>query len=170
MRDRFDRLSLTGALVRGLRVGVAMLFFALVLGALSLLASGCANPIGGQARAATVSAAALTAGGDAVMAARSAALDRVEAEHPTDPEHDLALDAEAARWLPVLEGLDAGRTALLVWIDALELAQAAGGDDDLLPPLLALGLRTLRLIADAFALASSLGVEGLPVLPALGGE
>jgi hypothetical protein len=169
MRDRFDRWSMSGDLVAGLRVGGALLFFALLLGALSLLV-GCGNPIGAQARAATISASALTAGGDAVMAARGAALDRVEAEHPTDPEHDLALDAEAARWLPVLEGLDAGRTALLVWIDALELARVAGGGEDLVPPLLALGARTLRLIADAFALAGALGVEGLPVLPALGGE
>jgi hypothetical protein len=134
-----------------------------------VLIVGCDDPVRDNARAATITAGALTAGGDIVMAARAASLDRVEAQYPSDPEHDEQLELEAARWQPVLLGLDGARSALLVWIDSLELAQVAGGGGALLGPVITLGARTLRLIGDAFALASSLGVTGLPTLPTLGG-
>jgi hypothetical protein len=135
----------------------------------ALFVYGCADPIRDQAEGATVAAATITAGGDVVMAARDAALDRVEAQYPTDPEHDAQLELEAARWRPVLVALDAGREALLTWISALELAHAAGGGEGLLGPVISLGLRTLRLVSSAFELAAELGVEGLPSLPTLPG-
>ena len=159
--ERFDPLA-------ALRVGLVL---AALGGALTLasMCGGCANPVRDNAAGATVAAGALTVGGDVVMAARAAALDRVEAAYPTDPEHDAQLELEAARWQPVLLGLDAGRSALLVWVDAIDLAHIAGGDGGLIAPLISLGARTLRLVADAFALATELGVEGLPTLPTLGG-
>jgi hypothetical protein len=163
--ERFEPRAFVGAVARGVLV-----ILAVAAGiTLATTCAGCDNPVRDQARAATIAAGALTAGGDVVMAARASALDRVEAEYPADPEHDEHLDVEAARGAPVLVGLDAGRSALLVWIDSLELAQAAGGGADLLAPVITLGMRTLRLVADAFALATSLGVEGLPTLPVLGG-
>jgi hypothetical protein len=131
---------------------------------------GCANPVRDQAQAATVSAASLTAGGDVIMAARSAALDRVEAQYPTDPEHDAQLDLEAERWRPLLAALDGAREAILTWISALELAHAADAGAELMAHVLTLGLRAVRLVAAAFEIATSLGVEDLPTLPTLGGS
>jgi hypothetical protein len=132
---------------------------------IAVLVTGCTDPISDQARAATISAGALSAGGDAVMAARAAALDRVEAAHPTDPEHDEQLDLEAARWAPVLEALDTARTALLTWIDSLELARLAGGGGDLLAPIATVAARAVQLVVRAFELAGALGVEDLPAIP-----
>jgi hypothetical protein len=133
--------------------------------ALIVWCSGCANPIGDQARAATVSAGALTAGGDVIMAARAASLDRVEAQYPADPEHDAQVEIESARWRPVLEALDAARTGLLAWIDSLDLARMAGGGDDLLAPIAVVAARAVQLVVRAFDLAASLGVEDLPAIP-----
>lgn len=153
---------------------IDVIAWAVMLGAVALLTNGCADPIGDQARVATVSVAVLSSGGDAIMEARDGALDRVEAAYPADPEHDAQLRIEAARWQPALTALDTARAALVTWIDALDLAHTAGGGSDLLPPLLTLAGRLARLVGEAFALAASLGVEGLPPIPpmllAIGGE
>jgi hypothetical protein len=144
--------------------------FLVLLTGLSLLLHGCsADPIADQARAATVTAGVLSAGGEAVTAARGAALDRVEAAHPTDPDHDAALEAEAAKWRPVGIALDEARTALATWIDALSVAHLAGdgASGELLRPVVALAARAVQLLAHAFELATALGVEHVPHLPAL---
>jgi hypothetical protein len=140
-----------------------------LLGAIALLAStlsGCGgNALRDQARAATITAGVLHAGGDLTMASRASSLDRVEVEHPTDPEHDAAVLAEHTRWQPVVVALDGARAALLTWIDSLELARIAGGGEDLLPSIATLAARAVQLAARALELASALGVEGLPAIP-----
>jgi hypothetical protein len=150
--------------------GTGAMLLAAAIAAASTGLVGCANPVRDQAQAATVSAASLTAGGDVIMAARSAALDRVEAQYPTDPEHDAQLDLEAERWRPLLAALDGAREAILTWISALELAHAADAGAELMAHVLTLGLRAVRLVAAAFEIATSLGVEDLPTLPTLGGS
>jgi hypothetical protein len=133
----------------------------LLLLALALALVGCGDPVADQARAAIVTAGTLSAGGDMVMAARADALDRVEAEYPQDPEHDAQLRIEHARWQPVLVGLDAGAAALDTWIDAIDLARAAGGGEDVMQRLVALAGRAARLVSEALSLAAALGVDGL---------
>lgn len=128
------------------------------------LVSGCGGgAIRVHAHAAAVTAGAVTVAGATVDDARAAALDRVEAEHPTDPEHDEELDREAARWRPVGIALDGTRTALHLWLDSLDLATRAG-DDDALPMLVPIAARVVRLYDDAARLATELGVT-LPRLP-----
>jgi hypothetical protein len=146
--------------------GVGMMLMVL---AVALVASSCGSAIGDQARAATIVTGALSAGGDVVMDARGAALDRVEAQYPHDPEHDQQIETEDAHWRPVLTSLDAARDALLAWIDAIDLARIAGGGGDVLGPVITLAGRALALVTSAFAIATSLGVQGLPELPHLAG-
>lgn len=133
----------------------------------SLLHTGCgASAFQTHARGAAIAATALSATGDVVDSARGVALDRVEEAHPArGPERDAALDAEAARWRPAGEALDAARTAVLTWIDAIELARIAGSEDGLLPQLVQLGARVVQLYDRVIAVIASLGVEGVPALP-----
>lgn len=119
-----------------------------------------------QYRGATVLSGVHAAAGTVIDDARESALDRVEREHPTDPEHDAELDREAARWRPVSAALDAAREAIGAWIDAIDLARAAGGDPgDLLAPLLALAARAVLLYEQISRLAGALGIDDLPPLP-----
>lgn len=132
--------------------------------ALALLAGCGTSALRGQATAATVASVALDTGGQTVDAARSAALDAVEARETDREARDAALRAEAARWAPVGAALDACRDALLTWIETLELARR--GDEGALGwetfvPLVA---RVVLLYDSAARLASGLGVE-LPLLP-----
>lgn len=129
------------------------------------LLSGCGGgAIRMHAHAAAVTAGAVTVAGATVDDARAAALDRVEAEHPTDPEHDEQLELEAARWRPVGIALDGTRTTLLLWLDSLDLATRAEASDGVLDALLPLAARVVRLYDDAARLAADLGVT-LPRLP-----
>lgn len=132
-----------------------------------LLSGGCgASPLMDQARAATVVTGLLTAGESVVRTARGQSLDRIEAQYPRDPEHDTQLELEAARWVPVGAALDTARSTLLMWIDAIDLARTAGGGTDVLGPVFSLAANAIQLVAHAFDLASSLGVQGVPTIPA----
>lgn len=140
---------------------------ALVLLALCLALAGCtASTLQAHARAATVTAATLHAGVDAVTDARRSALSRVEHATQGQPVADrlTALRAERERWAPVGAALDAARSALLTWIDSVELAHAAGGDGELLGPVLRLAARVVRLYDDAARLGRQLGAH-VPRLP-----
>ena len=143
--------------------------YALIVGAIAataaLLTCGCgASAISQHARAAIVVTHAHLVAGEVADAARTAELDRAEAEHPTDPEHDLAVTAVAERWRPVGLALDAAAEALRTWVASLELARAAGGDS-WLGEALAVAIRVLALYSQAVAVAADLGTE-LPALPA----
>jgi hypothetical protein len=97
---------------------------------------------------------------------RVEALDRVEARYPIDPEHDEHFEIEASRWVPLGTALDAARTALLTWVDAIDLARiAGGGDGDLMGAVATVAARALQLAARALAAASSMGAEGVPTIP-----
>jgi hypothetical protein len=134
---------------------------------LLLSSGGCgADPLMNQARTAAVVLGFLTTGESVVRSARGAALDRVEAQYPHDPEHDEQLDLEAARWVPAGAALDSARSALLMWIDAIDLARIAGGGGDAITPVLSLMSNTIQLLAHALDVASSLGVQGVPIIPA----
>lgn len=140
--------------------------YVFVLFALAHVLSGCGeSQLSAQARAATITAGVLSAGGSMLDQARKDALDRVEAQYPNDPEHDTQLDLEAARWRPAGVAMDSARAALLTWIDSIELARVAGGDEDLIAPLIALGLRVIELYGQAVQVAAELGEE-LPTIPA----
>jgi hypothetical protein len=131
-----------------------------------VLLVGCGGgELAAQARAATVTAGVLTAGGAAADAAHAQALDDVERRYPADPEHDAQLELEAARWAPLGASLDAARTALLTWIDGIELARLAGEGSDLLGALATVAARAVQLVARALSAASSLGAEGVPTIP-----
>lgn len=111
----------------------------------------------------TVASAHAVAGG-LLDAARSDALDALEAEHPdTGEARTAALRTEAARWEPAGDALDAIRTALLTWLDAVELARAADDGEGLLTALLPLAARVLALWDDLAALMQGLGVEAPPL-------
>lgn len=98
--------------------------------------------------------------------ARDAALDQVEAEHPTaGPERAAAIRAEAARWTPIGAALDGVRTLLQTWAQTLELVRLAESDElELDRALLPLAARAVVLWDVVVRLAGSLGVE-LPALP-----
>src|SRR5690606_18734209 len=98
-----------------------------LLGALSLLAGCGASALATQARAAQVAAIATAGAGEVIDAARDRALDAVEEAHPVrGPERDAALDAEAARWRPAGQALDAIREVLVTWTAAIEAARVVG--------------------------------------------
>lgn len=141
-------------------------FLGLCLALVTLLVAGCgASGLRVQAQAATLTIGAHAVAGAAIESARKQALDRVEVEHPTDPEHDAAVDVEAARWHPALVALDAMRDALIAWTQALGAARAAGDGADVLAVLLPLAARAVLLYDDVARLASALGVT-IPTLPA----
>jgi hypothetical protein len=129
----------------------------------ALVVMGCgSNAV--QIHTAAIQTTALAHAGvfASVDAARDVALDAVEAEHPTQgPERNAALDAEAGRWRPAGAALDSIRTALLLWLDAVE---AASEDDDLWDDVLPLVARLAQLWGDVVRLAGTLGLE-LPSLP-----
>ena len=128
-------------------------------------AAGCgASAIRDHARAALATAHVHRAAVTVVEAARTEALDRVEAAHPVDPEHDAAVLVEAARWRPALEALDAAAVAIRAWVDALDLARLAEVGDVGLVELLPLGARVLALLARVASLARSLGAD-VPEVP-----
>lgn len=144
--------------------GTALLVLALVLSAVT---QGCgASAVSMHARAAIGTAGVLAAAGTVADEARRQALDRVEAEHPTDPEHDAALIAEAARWRPAGATLDMARSAQLSWVAAVQAAHLAGGGAGLIPSLTPLAGRVAWLYAEAVRLFASLGTD-LPTAPAV---
>lgn len=159
---------LRGGMTRLVRWQAPMTLVGLALVLVALwLTSGCgATALQTQARAATVTASTLTLAQQAVSDARSHALDRVEEEHPDDPEHDAAVLEEAARWRPVGAALDSARDALLTWVQSIELAHLAGSDGVELLDLVPLVARVVLLYADVVELSASLGVE-IPALPAI---
>jgi len=145
-----------------LRSHRALLLSVIVVGS----AAGCgASAISVHARAALATAHVHRAAVTIVETARAESLDRVEAAHPVDPDHDEAVLAESARWRPALEALDAVAVAIRAWVDALDLARIAEVGDVGLAELLPLGARVLALLARVAALARSLGAE-VPEVPA----
>jgi hypothetical protein len=163
---------------RAIRTVLAVVFAALMLGGAGVLASmltGCAQTdIQRHAQAALVVSATMRVAGDVMDTARAEALDRVEAAHPTDPEHDIELEREAERWRPAGQGFDTARAALLTWIESIELARIAGESDVDIAALRPFAGRVVTLYSRTAAMLRDLGVD-LPVIPAmivalLGGE
>ncbi len=152
----------------GLRIAIVLMCVGGIV-AIAHTCIGCgASAYTMHYRAATITIGVHAAAGTVIDDARASALDRVEREHPTDPEHDAELEREAARWRPLGAALDAGREAIGAWIDAIDLARAAGGGEaDLLAPLLALAARAVLLYERIAELARALGVDDLPELPLL---
>jgi hypothetical protein len=142
----------------------------IVAAALSAALSGCTGQsYRAHAQAIMVTSGGLSVAGSVADAARDAALDAVEAEHPMHgPERTAALEAEAARWRPLGVALDAGEPALLVWSEALRMAHLAGTTDaDLLPALAPVAARVLLLYDRVVAILEELDVDGVPALPAV---
>jgi hypothetical protein len=135
-----------------------------------LLAAGCGKTaFENHYQAMTLTAGGFSVAGVAVDAARSEALDRVEAQHVTrGPGRVAALEAEAAHWRPIGAALDGARSGLLAWAASVSLARAADEDEDLLPSLVEVLRRIVGLYSDAVRLAASLSppVE-LPALPGI---
>lgn len=143
-------------------LGAAVVLVALVL-------AGCGRTVlESNASAALISTSVHAAAGGEIDVARRASLTRVEAETEGQPVAARleALRAERARWEPVGAALDAARDAIITWVQALELARAAGGDDGLLGPLGTLAGRVALLYDDVARLATALGVD-VPALPAV---
>ena len=166
MRDRAMRWWVTGEFVGGVRVGLAMRAWAVMLGAL-LSVAGCGSPIRSAARAGTLLASTHVAAGEQIDAARDRALDAVEAAHPEPgPARNAALDAEAANWQPVGLALDAMREALRSYAQSVTLAHAAGEGDALLPEIARLLARLVALYDAIERAAEEAGLEEIPRLPA----
>lgn len=150
-------------------MGPLVLLMLLALGS-APLASGCgASTYQVQARAAHLTALATDATGDVIDAARDHALDDVEAAHPEHgAERTAALEAEAARWRPAGQALDAIREALLTWVMSLEAARSLGDDGAAViwPRVLAIAAQVAALYGRVAALARELGATGVPELPA----
>jgi hypothetical protein len=137
----------------------------LAIALVALLAAACSpSAYRHHTLAVGVVAGAHEVGGGLVDDARAAALDAVQAEHPAGEARNAALDAEAGRWLPAGDALDAVRSALLTWLAGLEMARVADDEDGLLEALLPLAARVLALYDDAARLLRELGVEA-PELP-----
>ena len=168
-RDEVTRAEDEGDRMRGpSALGVLLL---IVAAAYSAATIGCGpGALGMQARAAQVTAIATGGAGEVIDAARDRALDAVEEAHPIrGPERDAALDAEAERWRPAGQALDAIRSALVTWIAAIEAARVVGeqGMAALWPQVLALGAQVVGLYARIGDLARELGAD-VPTLD-LGG-
>jgi len=134
----------------------------------SVLLAGCgASAVQSHARAATIVGLTLTETRATLLDARAADLDAVE--HSTEglgAEARLAaVEARAERWRPALVAWEATRAGLAAWVEAIALAHAAGGDADMLAPVLALAGRVLGLWGPLAAVLQLLGVEGVPELP-----
>ena len=133
-----------------------------LLAALVLL--GCGSAVDTHTAAITVAAGFHSTAGGAVDAARGAALDAVEAEHPTvGDERTAALRAEASRWEPIGAALDASRTVLVGWLGVVSQVEAGADVWELVPPLVG---RLVTLWGDVVRLAAGLGLE-LPALPSV---
>lgn len=134
--------------------------------ALSAATSGCgAGAIRTHYQAVTILASTHAVAGAGIDDARSAALDRIEADLPRGPERVAALELEAARWRPLGVLLDTMREALLTWDAAIDAARLAGTEDGELLALLApLVARVVLLYDQIAAAARELGAT-LPALP-----
>lgn len=157
-------------MTRTLEITLNALGILALLGALSLLTGCGASALATQARAAQVTAIATAVAGEVIDDARDRALDAVEEAHPVrGPERDAALDAEAARWRPAGQALDAIREILITWTAAIESARVLGeqGSAAIWPQVLALAGRAVALYARIADLARELGAD-VPALD-LGG-
>ena len=68
--------------------------------------------------------------------------------------------------MPCGGALEAARGALATWLQSVELAEAAGGGEDLLPDLARLAARVAELYGSIVELARGVGVDDLPPIPA----
>lgn len=150
----------------------------LALVAALMLATGCgASAVSTHARAATIAAVA-TQG--AARMVRDATLADAAASCPdtADDDADRACIATVRpKWAPADAAVASTRAALLGWVEALTIAQAADDGADLWSPL---GVAAARLLVEYESLTRTLDALGvdLPALPApvltlaraLGGE
>lgn len=146
--------------------GAAALLLAIVVAASS---SGCGpGAIQQHARASLVAAHAVEVAHTTASAARGAALDQAEAEHPPGPERAEAIRSTSAAWRPLGVAIDAARTVVLTWVGAIEVALIADDEGLGLATLVPLALRALEAYQAAARVAGELGAE-LPGLPDLVG-
>ena len=120
-----------------------------------------------HAQAATVTGIALSGTRTALLNARTAAFDRVEAE-TRGQRVDIRLEAlsvEDAQWRPAIAAFEQVRSALRVWIDSIALAAAADRGEDELGALLDL-LRSVVESWDPLVRALQLAGVDAPQLPA----
>ncbi len=121
---------------------------------LGVIASGCgASALTAQARAATIVGVGLGGAGQEIHDERAAALD---ACHDVDCE-----TATASAWAPAVAAYESARAALSTWIEALDVARAAGADDG--DVLGALFVAVTRLARGWNALAEALRGVGVPL-------
>lgn len=137
-----------------------------MLGALAIAAAYCTG-CNESARVVQLdvahgSAVVLNTATDVLTAARDREMDAAEAAHPSDPEHDEAIDAVARRWEPVAIAMDLCRRALLEWI--AEASRAEDDNESTLARILSYAQRLVRLYEDVRERAETLGVE-LPAIP-----
>ena len=149
-----------------------------ILAAVAVVASlaGCgASAISTHARVATVVGMSLGEVRGVLVVARRADLDAVaERTEGLGREASLAaVEARASRWTPVFQGVEDARILVGTWIDALALALAAGGGEDMLGPVLRLAARAVQLYGATLdtitAFGTALHVEGIGELPRLPG-
>lgn len=130
-----------------------------VLGVLALCLAGCgAGAIQVQARAATVASVALEGVHRVAMS---------ETERRLDACADVACTQDVETSMaPIGLAYEAARVALVAWVEALQLAQVAGEDGDVLSALLTAGARWLSLWDPLAAALAGVGLE-VPRLPPL---
>lgn len=143
-------LAATWAAVRS---GILPLFV------LALCLAGCgAGAIQAQARAATVASVALEGVHRVAMS---------ETDHRLQACADAACTTEVeSAMAPIVLAYEAARVALVAWVEALQLAQVAGEDGDVLAALLTAGARWLSLWDPLAAALAGIGLD-VPRLPPL---
>lgn len=147
--------------------GPLALALVVLAAACSVASQGCGSPYRQHSTAVVALAAAHTVAHAAADGARTAAMDAVEAEHPPGSAgRTEALRAEHARWQPVAHTLDLVRSALGVYVEALDAARLSdAGEEELLALLLPVLRRVSSLYASAAATLRSLGVDAPAVPP-----
>ena len=134
---------------------------------LAVLSVGC----GGEglqihARAAMVTGAVLGQAGELLVQARGDALDGVVVRTEGMPREDrlATLVAAEAAWQPAIVAYEGARLALVAWIESISLANAAGGDEDVMGHVVAMVGRLLGSWDPFAASMRALGVD-IPALP-----
>ena len=138
---------------------------AVLVVSLAFATCGGCSPSALQAHAtiATVTGVTVSGAGDVLLDARRVDLDECEAV--ADEAAALAcLDEREPLWSPALAAYEATRVALVGYVEAIELARAAGEGDDILAAL----VRALVRVASKYdGLAAALRAVGVdaPALP-----
>ncbi len=124
---------------------------------------GCgASALAGQARAASVVGVGLGSMRQELHDARAHDLEGCA----TAADTDACLDTREAAWAPIVAIYESARATLSTWIEAIDVARVAGGDDhDVIAALVVAAVRLARQWRELAAALEAAGVH-VPTIPA----